>query len=114
MIEASEVSLRYPDETLALHNFDLHIEAGEMVYITGPSGSGKTSLLKLFMGIEYPTTGSLTVIGQPLIKGQPECIRKLRMLIGPVFQEFKLLKGRTVQENVILGMRFLDLPKSQL
>lgn len=114
MIEATGVSLRYPDDTLALQNINLQIKPGEMVYITGPSGSGKTSLLKLFMGIEYPTSGSIKVIGQPITKGQPQSIRKLRRVIGPVFQEFKLLKGRTVQENVILGMRFLDIPKSQL
>ncbi|MDA8227922.1 MAG: ATP-binding cassette domain-containing protein [Desulfitobacterium hafniense] len=114
MIEATGVCLRYPDDTLALQDIDLQIEPGEMVYITGPSGSGKTSLLKLFMGIEYPTSGSIKVIGQPITKGQTSGIRELRRMIGPVFQEFKLLKGRTVMENVILGMRFLDLPKGQL
>lgn len=114
MIEATGVSLRYPEDTLALRNINLQIEPGELVYITGPSGSGKTSLLKLFMGIEVPTSGSIKVLGHPITKGQSQSIRKLRTLIGPVFQEFKLLKGRSVQENVLLGMRFLDLPKSQL
>lgn len=114
MIEATEVSLRYPDDTLALKSFDLRVEPGEMVYVTGPSGSGKTSLLKLLMGIEYPTTGSLKVMGQSIIKGQTTEIRQLRRSIGPVFQEFRLLKGRTAMENVILGMRFLDLPKGLL
>lgn len=114
MIEATEVSLRYPDDTLALKSFDLRVEPGEMVYVTGPSGSGKTSLLKLLMGIECPTTGSLKVMGQSIIKGQTAEIRQLRRSIGPVFQEFRLLKGRTAMENVILGMRFLDLPKGLL
>jgi len=114
MIEANGVCLRYPDGTMALINIDLQIEPGEMVYITGPSGSGKTSLLKLFMGIEYPTMGSLTVLGQPISKGQDVNIRRLRMMIGPVFQEFRLIKGRSAMENVMLGMRFLGLPPSQL
>lgn len=85
-----------------------------MVYITGPSGSGKTSFLKLLMGIEYPTTGSLKVLEQPITNGQTTEIRQLRRSIGPVFQEFQLLKGRTAMDNVILGMRFLDFPKGQL
>ncbi|HBW34573.1 cell division ATP-binding protein FtsE [Desulfosporosinus sp. BICA1-9] len=114
MIEAKGVSLRFPNGTMALKDIDLQVEPGDMVYVTGPSGSGKTSLLKIFMGIEYPTVGSLKVLGQPMTKGQTAGIRQLRKIIGPVFQEFKLIAGRTVMENVMLGMRFLDLPQVQL
>lgn len=114
MIEAKEVCLQYPEGTIALQNIDLKIESGELVFITGPSGSGKTSLLKLFMGVEYPTSGTLKVLGQPIIKGQAIGIRKLRRLVGPVFQEFRLIKGRTALENVMLGMRFLDVPSRDL
>lgn len=114
MIEAKGISLRFPNGTMALNNIDLQVEPGNMVYVTGPSGSGKTSLLKLFMGIEYPTLGSLKVLGQTMTKGQTVGIRQLRKMIGPVFQEFRLIAGRTVTENVMLGMRFLDLPQDQL
>jgi cell division transport system ATP-binding protein len=109
MIEAKGVCLKYPEGTIALQNIDLLIEPGELVYITGPSGSGKTSLLKLLMGVEYPTEGTLKVLGQSISKGQATGIRRLRRLIGPVFQEFRLIKGRTAIENVMLGMRFLDI-----
>ncbi|KUO70309.1 MAG: ABC transporter [Clostridia bacterium BRH_c25] len=109
MIEAKGVCLKYPEGTMALQNINLQIEHGELVYITGPSGSGKTSLLKLFMGVEHPTAGTLRVLGQPIMKGQAMEIRRLRKLIGPVFQEFRLIKGRTALENVMLGMRFLDV-----
>lgn len=114
MIKAKGVFLKYPEGTTALQNIDLQIEPGELVYITGPSGSGKTSLLKLFMGVEYPTSGMLTVLGQPMHMGQAAEIRKLRKLLGPVFQEFRLIKGRTAIENVMLGMRFLDVPPGQI
>ena len=114
MINATGVSLIYPNGTMGLESINLQMEAGEIVYITGPSGSGKTSLLKLFMGIEFPTAGSLKVLGQPVIKGQDEGIRHLRMMIGPVFQEFKLVKGRTAMENVMMGMRFLGITSAQL
>lgn len=114
MIEAKGVCLEYPEGTMALQNIELQIEAGELVYITGPSGSGKTSLLKLFMGELYPTAGTLKVLEQPILKGQAEGIRKLRMMIGPVFQEFRLIKGRTAIENVMLGMRFLDVPQGHI
>lgn len=70
MIESKDVSLVYPDGTVALKDVNLNIEGGDLVYIIGPSGSGKTSLLKLFMGIEYPNTGSLKVLGQAIQKAK--------------------------------------------
>lgn len=114
MIKAEKVGLTYHDGTVALKDIDLQIKAGGLVYITGRSGSGKTSLLKLFMGMEYPTQGNLTILGQRIVKGRVEGIRRLRMKIGPVFQEFRLIDGRTALENVILGMRFLDIPGRQM
>ncbi len=114
MIEAKGICLQYPDDTIALNNIDLKVNPGDMVYVIGPSGSGKTSLLKLIMGIEFPTSGSLKVLGQPITKDRNKEIRKLRMMMGPVFQEFKLINGRTAMENVMMGMRFLDLPLSKL
>jgi cell division transport system ATP-binding protein len=114
MVEAKNVSLKYPEGTIALKGINLQVVPGDIIYITGPSGSGKTSLLKLLMGVEYPTEGTLNVLGQPMAKGQESGIRRLRMALGPVFQEFRLIKGRTAFENVMLGMRFLDMPKSQL
>lgn len=109
MIDATDVSLKYKDKTLALSEVNLEIKEGELVYITGPSGSGKTSLLKLFLGMEYPTSGTLTVLGQQMKKKESRKIRKLRRRIGPVFQEFKLIEGRTALENVMTGMRFLGI-----
>lgn len=114
MITAKGVSLIYPDGTPALNNFDLQVEAGDMVYITGPSGSGKTSLIKLLLGIEYPTAGALTVAGQVMTRRQAAAIRRFRRTIGPVFQEFRLFKGRTAMENVMLGMRFIGLSQGQI
>lgn len=114
MIEGKGVGLTFPNGTIALKCFDLQVNPGELVYVTGPSGSGKTSLLKLFMGIEYPTSGSLKVLGQSMTISQAKKIRGLRKMIGPVFQDFKLIKGRTVRDNILLGMRFLDLPHDQI
>lgn len=114
MIEARGVCLTYPDGTAALNNIELLVKPGELLYITGPSGSGKTSLLKLFMGVEYPTSGTLKVLGQPMAKGQSANLRQLRTALGLVFQEFRLIKGRTAMENVMLGMRFLSIHPDQM
>jgi len=114
MIRANGVYLRYPDGTEALKDINLHIKPGEIVYITGPSGSGKTSLLKLLLGMEFATLGSLEVMGMPMVKGKTASINKLRRKIGPVFQEFKLIDGRRAFENVMMGMRFLGMPPRKM
>lgn len=114
MIEAVNVSLNYKDGTQALKDVNLKIKKGELVYITGPSGSGKTSLLKLFMGMEYPTDGSLTVLNQQISRGAKGKIQKMRREVGPVFQEFKLIQGRTAMENVMMGIRFLGIPSKRM
>ena len=114
MIKANDVSLIYQDGTKALRNVNLDIKPGELVYITGPSGSGKTSLLKLIMGMEYPTTGDVRVLGNSIKKNNTGKIRKIRKGIGPVFQEFKLIEGRTALENVMIGMRFLGIKPKQM
>lgn len=114
MIQAKELSLIYDNGTVGIEDVDLHIEKGRTVYITGPSGSGKTSLLKLFMGMEYPTSGSLKVLGLDMKKAEEKNIRKLRTMIGPIFQEFKLISGRTSMENVMIGMRFLGMSNKKI
>ncbi len=114
MILAKDVYLKYTNGTMALKNINLVIPPGEVIYITGPSGSGKTSLLKLFMGMEYPSMGSLMVIGKHMNESESANIRHLRQQMGPIFQEFKLINGRTVMENVMLGMRFLGFSSTQM
>lgn len=109
MIEASALSLTYPDGTVALREVNLSIPHGSLVYIVGASGSGKTSLLKLLMGMELPTSGVLKVDGFPMGHLTREARQKLRQRIGPIFQGFRLIPGKTSVENVLMGLRFLGL-----
>lgn len=114
MIKAKGIHLQYPDGTMALQNINLQIGVGELVYIIGPSGSGKTSLLKLMLGIEFPTEGDLKVMDQIMDKSKPDAIRQLRRRIGPVSQDFNLINGRSALENVMLGLRILGIPPGQM
>ena len=114
MIEAKDCSLQYKDGTLALKPFNLSIGRGETVFIMGPSGSGKTSLLKLMMGIEMPSQGTFFVLDQPMTLSNSDAIRKVRTQMGPVFQEFRLLEGRSVLDNVILSLRFMGYTKQDM
>lgn len=114
MIKAKQAELIYKDGTVALKPFDLDIDAGELVYIIGPSGSGKTSFLKLVMGMEFATSGSLSVLNTEMLSSNRRKIQDVRKDLGPVYQAFRLLEGRTVLENVILGMRFLNMPFGEI
>lgn len=114
MIITNKLFLKYPDGTLGLKDVNMVIPSGEVVFITGPSGSGKTSFLKLLMGMEHPSAGSLTVLGEDMNDINEKTLRKLRQSIGPIFQDFKLLDGRTVYENVIIGMRFLNFSNNDI
>lgn len=111
MINAENLSLQYKDGTYGLKDVTLHVPPGEIVYITGQSGSGKTSFIKLLLGMEKPTSGHLSVLGNDMDNIKDRQLQSLRQQIGPVFQDFKLLDGRTVNENVLVGMRFIPIKK---
>ncbi|HMM70579.1 MAG TPA: ATP-binding cassette domain-containing protein [Gudongella oleilytica] len=114
MIEANQLSLQYKDGTFGLKEASLVIAGGKLVYITGASGSGKTSFIKMLLGIERPTSGDLKVMNMDMKSIGHGELRSLRQKIGPVFQDFKLLDGRTACENVMTGLRFLELSKEEL
>ena len=113
-IAAHGLSLRYPDGTVALMPADLQIPVGSLTFLTGASGSGKTSLLRLFMGMVQPTEGTLHVLGRDMGRVGHAEVRRLRQSVGPVFQAFRLIPGRTALENVMSGSRFLPSCSGQL
>lgn len=114
MIEAKNTALTYADGTVGLHPFTLNITAGMLYFITGPSGSGKTSFLHLVTGICRPSAGAFSVLGQDMTFPGSKAVRKLRRQIGPVFQDFRLTPGRTALENVMAGIRFLNITNNSL
>ena len=112
MIELSHVSKSYGTGGKAIRDLSLTIEDGEFVFITGRSGSGKSTLIKLLMKELDPTKGCIVVndmdLGKmcPLRISAPNIQRKL----GVVFQDFRLLKDRTVFENVAFAQRVIGVP----
>jgi cell division transport system ATP-binding protein len=104
MIDFTHVFKRYPGGFDALRDINLHIEAGEMAFITGHSGAGKSTLLRLITAIERPTRGEAAVNGKNLTKLPRRRIPYFRRGIGVVFQDHKLLFDRTVYDNVALPL----------
>ena len=84
--------------------------AGEFVCIIGPSGAGKTTLVSLLIGAEQPTHGSVEIDGVDLKAVPPTAMQLFRRRIGVVFQDYKLLKNRTVAENVAFPLEVCAIP----
>ncbi len=114
MIQAKDLSFSYPDGTVGLTEVNFEILSGQIIFLTGESGSGKTTLLKLLQGMEKPTDGELWVLDRKMNGITSKELRILRTEIGPVFQDFRLIKGRTARENVEAGLRFLNFSRSEL
>ena len=104
MIYFNKVSKVYPNNSTSIDNIDLTISAGEFVSIVGSSGAGKTTLVKLILGEEKPTLGSVFFESVDIHKLRSHEITKLRKRIGVVFQDFKLLPNKTAYENISFAM----------
>ncbi len=90
-------------ELTILAGVDLEINAGETVAVVGASGSGKTTLLGILAGLDLPTGGTVSLVGQELTAMDEEARARLRgEQVGFVFQTFQLLGSLTALENVML------------
>jgi len=107
MISLEHVSKSYAAGIPALNDVNIHIDAGEFVFIVGDSGSGKSTLIKLLLKELNPTEGVITINGQKLNKMRRRHIPKFRRNIGVVFQDFRLLDDRNVYENVAFAQRVI-------
>lgn len=103
-IKFDSVSIKYPTGVQALKNISLEIKPGEFIYIVGQSGSGKSTLIKSIFREEKITSGKLDVIGFDVRKLRNDKTHLLRQQIGVVFQDYKLIKNKTVFENVIYAL----------
>lgn len=104
MIYFDNVSKSYPDGTVALNGITLSIKSGEFVSIVGHSGAGKTTLVKLLLGEDHPTSGSVSFDSSNLKTTKPKEMPELRRRIGVIFQDFRLLPNKTAYENVAFAM----------
>ncbi len=104
MIQFSNVSKVYDNDTAALEKVDLDIEAGEFVFLVGQSGSGKSTMVRLILKEIEPSAGAIFVNGTRLSSVSQRKVPKLRRDIGCVFQDFKLLPNKTAFENVAYAM----------
>ena len=114
MILLDRVTKTYNRRGSALERVSLHIEPKEFVIIVGQSGAGKTTLFRLLTREEKPTSGKIVVGGIDYDKLKDKDLPMLRRKIGVVFQDFKLLPGKTVYENVAFALEIAALSNSEI
>ena len=115
MINFDNVSKQYKNtNTPALADINLTIEQGDFVFLVGASGSGKSSLLRLLLKEEKATSGTVTVDGIDVAKLSNRKVPAFRRTMGIVFQDFRLLPGKTVFDNVAFGMEVIGKPKKEI
>ena len=111
MIRFENVSKTYEGQRrAALKNVDVEIDKGEFVFLVGASGSGKSTFMRLILREYRPSTGRIWVAGRDLSRLPGWKIPKLRRQIGTVFQDFRLLPGKTVNENVAFALQVIGKP----
>ena len=114
MIEMRNTSKIYENGAKGLYDVNLTIKKGEFVFIVGSSGSGKTSFVRLLLKEIEPTKGKIIVDGKDIGKLSRRDMPLYRRRMGVVFQDFRLLKNKTVYENVAFAMRIVEATNKEI
>jgi cell division transport system ATP-binding protein len=104
LIDYKNVEIHQADQ-IVLHDVNLTVEGGEMIYMLGKVGSGKSSLMKTFYGALPIANGEATVLGYDMMHIRRRKLPYLRRRLGIIFQDYKLLTDRSVEENLLFVLR---------
>ncbi|MSV51070.1 MAG: ATP-binding cassette domain-containing protein, partial [Actinobacteria bacterium] len=86
--------------SVALDEFSLSIDSGELICLLGPSGCGKTTALRILAGFEKPDSGRVLIEGRDIAADPPE-----RRRFGMVFQDYSLFPNMTARQNIEFGLK---------
>lgn len=112
MIRFEDVTKLYPrQQHPALDGVSLDIARGEFVFLVGASGSGKSTMLRLAIREEQVSKGRLLVGGHDLSRLPGRKVPQLRRQIGSVFQDFRLLPNKTVEQNIAFALQVIGRPR---
>lgn len=114
MIKFTRVSKEYPQRGYALRDVSLYVNKSEFVFLTGHSGSGKSTTMRLIHMSDLPSAGEINVNGYSSNRVTRRDLWKVRRLIGMVFQDFRLLPGRTALENVAFALEVTGAPRKAI
>ncbi len=111
MIKLENVTKVYKGDVVALRDATVDIAKGEFVFLVGASGSGKSTFLKLLNREEVPEHGTIYMAGKDIGSLGSWKVPYLRRNIGYIFQDFKLLRKKTVYENVAFALEVIAKPR---
>jgi len=114
MIEIKNAVKTYENGARGLDGVDLRIDKGEFAFIVGSSGSGKTSLIRLLLKETELTSGQILVNGQNISEIGRAKLPYYRRRMGVVFQDFRLLKDKTVFDNVAFAMQIVEASNREI
>lgn len=118
MLEIREITKTYRSNGMdypVLKGVSASISDGEFVAIMGPSGSGKTTLLNVVSGFTSADSGSVLLDGEDILTGDENILAEIRQRqLGFVFQDFMLLNGLTIRENVFLPQIIAGRPAKSM
>jgi len=103
ILEVKKLHKIYNNGTHALKGISFSVQPGEFLVIIGLSGSGKSTLLRCINRLIEPTSGTVSFLGKNITHIKGEELRKVKSQIGMVFQQFNLIKRRSVLTNVLSG-----------
>src|SRR6266545_4015181 len=103
-----------PARRVALSDISFSVARGEFAVLNGPSGAGKTTLLRLIYREELPSEGEIEIAGIDVPALRRRQVPRLRRSIGIVFQDAKLLAGRTVFENIAFVLRVIGTSRRDI
>ena len=113
MIALENVTMLYKGTNDGLDCVNLKINNGEIVYLIGKTGAGKSTLVKVLTGENKPQEGVVHVDGVDVAKLRRRKTKKYRQKIGVVFQDFRLLKNKTVKQNLLFAAECIHANKKQ-
>ena len=114
IIAMDHVSKQYSTGVEALSDVYICIHKGEFVFVVGKSGSGKSTFIKLLLKELNPTEGRIFVGGRQVTNLKRKQVSLYRRKIGVVFQDFRLLKNKTVFENVAFAQEIIGMTKRDI
>ncbi len=113
IIALEHISKQYSTGVDALQDISLRIDKGEFVFVVGKSGSGKSTFIKLLLKELDPTEGRLFVGGRQVTRLKRKQVSLYRRQIGVVFQDFRLLKNKTVFENIAFAQQIIGMSRRE-
>lgn len=116
LIDFRDVSKTFnpgPAAVNALQSISLQIDAGDIFAIIGGSGAGKSTLVRLINALESASSGEVLIEGTDITKLKEKEIRQIRSRMGMIFQQFNLMRSRTVYGNVAFPLKVAKWPKNK-